>query len=243
MAKKNDENNEGGIKGLGALIVILVIVTWLSVMALLIKCDVGGFGSEVLRPVFKDIPVINVILPAASNAEIAKESDYPFNTLEEALVEIASMDDALDARAAEIISLNDKVYELNVENERLKTYEIEYETLQKNKTDFYNEVVYGNSAPDVETYVEWYNTLDGENAERIYREIIESKQAKKEIQEMAEAYEKMDAKAAADILTKMNNDLDTVALIMNNMSTKTRGDILAAMDPAYAALVTKKLLP
>jgi flagellar motility protein MotE (MotC chaperone) len=60
---------------------------------------------------------------------------------------------------------------------------------------------------------------------------------------MSKTYEDMDASAAADILSSMSNDLDTVALIMNNMSTTARGDILAAMDPEFAALITKKLLP
>ena len=53
----------------------------------------------------------------------------------------------------------------------------------------------------------------------------------------------MDAKDAADILENMKNDLDTVALIMNNMSSSSRGKILAEMDPEFAAIVTKKLLP
>ena len=41
----------------------------------------------------------------------------------------------------------------------------------------------------------------------------------------------------------MKNDLDTVALIMNNMSAEKRADVLAAMDPEFAASITKKLLP
>ena len=36
-----------------------------SILCLLIKLDVGGFGSGVLAPAFKDVPVINKILPEA----------------------------------------------------------------------------------------------------------------------------------------------------------------------------------
>ena len=53
----------------------------------------------------------------------------------------------------------------------------------------------------------------------------------------------MDAKKAAGILEKMSNDLDTVALIMSNMSNDAQGKVLAEMDPEFAASVTKKLLP
>ena len=45
------------------------------------------------------------------------------------------------------------------------------------------------------------------------------------------------------ILQSMKNDLDTVALIMNNMSAEKRADVLAAMEPEFAASITKKLLP
>jgi flagellar motility protein MotE (MotC chaperone) len=212
-------------------------------MALLIKCDVGEFGSQVLRPVFKDVPVINAILPDASDEEVAKESDYPYDNLQEALVGIASRDDAISEKDAEIISLNDTISEQSSEIERLKSYETEYTDLQSEKEKFYNEIVYGDSAPDTDTYVEWYNELDSESAEKIYREIVAADETSAKIQDMSKTYEDMDASAAADILSSMSNDLDTVALIMNNMSTTARGDILAAMDPEFAALITKKLLP
>ena len=69
MPKEKSEKTSG--KGVGILIVILIITTFISTMALLIKCDVGGFGSEVLRPVFKDVPVIKHILPPPSDEEVA----------------------------------------------------------------------------------------------------------------------------------------------------------------------------
>ena len=44
-------------------------------------------------------------------------------------------------------------------------------------------------------------------------------------------------------LATPNSDMDTVALIMNNMDSESQGKILAEMDPDFAASVTKKLLP
>ena len=74
MAKKKKERPEGSgnNKGIGILLGIMIVITWLSVMCLLIKCDVGGFGSKVLRPVLKDIPVINKILPD----DLLRRSNY-----------------------------------------------------------------------------------------------------------------------------------------------------------------------
>ena len=243
MAKNKKEAKEGGGKGVGILVAVLIIITWLSVMCLLIKCDVGGFGSHVLRPVFKDVPVINKILPDASDEEVAIESDYPYDTLEEALTQIAVMDASIGSKDAEISELNDKISELQSEVDRLSVIAQDQEDFEEQKKKFYDEIVYGESAPDTDTYKEWYNELDAEAAENIYKEILESEQVDDKIKDMAASYEKMDAKEAASILSTMGNDLDTVALILNNMSTESRGKILAEMEPEFAAAVTKKLLP
>lgn len=243
MAKRKEKIEGEGPGIAGILVLILSITTFLSVMALLIKCDVGGFGSSILRPVLKDVPVIKELLPPPSDAEVAKESDYPYDTLEEALEQIKLQEAAIGSKDAEIKTLTDKVEELEKEQVRLSEFEDRQTEFEEEKNKFYNEVVYGDSAPGADTYIEWYNTLDAEYAEKIYREMLEAKEVDKEIKELASAYEAMEPKNAASILEKMNSDLDTVALILNNMNTKSRGVILENMSADYAALVSKKLLP
>ena len=44
-------------------VTLIIILIWLAIIVLLIKCDVGGFGSSVLAPVLKDVPYVNKILP------------------------------------------------------------------------------------------------------------------------------------------------------------------------------------
>lgn len=237
------KDKESSTKGVGIIMIILIIITWLSVMALLVKCDVGGFGSEVLRPVFKDVPVINWILPEASDEEVIKESGYPYTNLADALERIAVLEASIGSKEAEIVALTDQVAELQAEVSRLSVYESEQEEFETKKTEFFNEIVYGENAPDTDIYVEWYNELDPEYAEQIYREIVAANTNDQQIIDLAKAYESMDPKDAAEILETMDNDLDTVALIMNNMGTEAQGKILAEMDPEYAASVTKKLLP
>ncbi len=239
---KDKEKKEGGGKGAAILIAILMITTFLSTMALLIKLDVGGFGT-LLRPVFKDVPGINKILPDAGDEEASKESDYPYRNLSEALDAIKVMDESLKSKDAEISTLNDKVKELEAEVSRLSAFEAAQSEFEEKKKEFYDEIVYGDSAPSADTYVEWYNQLDAEHAEQVYREIITARQADDDIKKLAKSYESMDAKKAAGILEKMSNDLDTVALIMSNMSNDAQGKVLAEMDPEFAASVTKKLLP
>ena len=57
------------------IVTLFIIAIWLGILGLLIKMDVGGFGSNVLTPIFKDIPVINMILPSESAVETAKKEE------------------------------------------------------------------------------------------------------------------------------------------------------------------------
>ena len=130
--KEKDNSN----KGIGVIMIILIIVTWLSVMALLIKCDVGGFGTEVLRPVFKDVPIIKEILPEATDEEIIKESGYPYTNLKDALDRIAVLEASVGSKEAEIVLLTDQVTELQAEVSRLSVYEAEQQEFEVKKTEF-----------------------------------------------------------------------------------------------------------
>ncbi len=248
MAKKNkneavDGEEKGGSKLLSAIIVMLIILVWLVILCILVKFDVGNFGSKVLRPVLKDVPVINKILPSASEDELVGESDYNYSTLSQALARIKELETENVNYATQVEELNTTVSDQSSEIERLKVFEDNQTAFQQSKDNFYNEIVYGENAPSADTYIEWYNQIDQESAERIYSEIMENKKANSEITELAKSYAAMKPAQAADILEKMDNDLDTVASILNSMSAEDRGDILGSMNAQFAASVTKKLLP
>ena len=56
------------------LLTILIIAMWLVIMGLLIRLDVGGFGSTVLAPILKDVPYLNMILPESAQVALQKEA-------------------------------------------------------------------------------------------------------------------------------------------------------------------------
>ena len=78
---ENDDSDSVSSKIVMVLVTILIIAIWLVIFGLLIKLDVGGFGSTVLRPILKDVPVINRILPDASDEEVAAETGYKYKNL------------------------------------------------------------------------------------------------------------------------------------------------------------------
>lgn len=243
MAKeKNDEEKAGG-KLLSAVLIFMIIIVWLAAMVILIKLDVGHFGSRILRPVLKDVPVINMILPAASDDEAANETSLPYKNLAEALAQIDALNATVAADQEKIQSMTEQIQEKDNEIVRLKGFEDDQERFVQLKNEFYNEVVYGNSAPDADTYIKWYESIDPDAAEEIYRQVVAQQQASSEIKDLATTYAEMEPASAAKILETMKGDLDTVTKIMQEMASSDRAEIMAEMDPDFAANITKKLMP
>lgn len=251
MAKKEkkakDENGEGlGSKIVSGIFMILIIVVWLAILIALIKFDVGGFGSGVLRPVLKDVPVINRILPKPSEEEIEEEleetGEDQIATLSQAKEMIEQLEEDNETLTKDNKQLKEDVEDLTSEVSRLKEFETAQTDFQKEKEEFYNEIVYGENAPDADTYKEWYESIDSANAEAIYRQVISNDQADTELKNLAKTYENMKPAEAAAVLEKVAN-LDTVAEILSAMKAESRAKVMNEMDPDFAANVTKKLMP
>lgn len=79
------------------VVTIFIIVIWLGILCLLVKMDVGGFGSNVLTPMLKDIPVINKILPTDSTIESTRENSYGgYNSIKDAVEYITELEKSLN---------------------------------------------------------------------------------------------------------------------------------------------------
>ena len=91
-----EEDESIGSKLLVFLVAIMIIAVWLAIFALLIKMDVGGFGSTVAYPVLKDVPVLNKILPETE--EYAEEDEaYKFETTDDAVARIKELEGQIAA--------------------------------------------------------------------------------------------------------------------------------------------------
>lgn len=253
MAKKNkvkDENEESlGSKLLSVFFVFLIIVVWLVIIAALIKFDIGGFGSSVLRPILKDVPVISKILPEPSEEELEAEAEAEGNaddnqvaTLSQAKALIKKLQEENEKLNKNNKSLKEENGDLSKEIERLKVFEENQNKFQEEKEEFYREIVYGENAPDADTYSKWYESIDSANAEAIYRQVISQQSADDDIKNVAKTYENMKPAEAAAVLQKIGN-LDTVAEILQAMKTEARAKIMDQMEADFAANVTKKLMP
>ena len=92
-------------------------------------------------------------------------------------------------------------------------------------------------------YKSWYESIDSENAAKLYEQVVKDLQYSQQVKDWAETYSKMDAKNAAAILEEMTGDTDLVSDILLCMTSKQRAAILAEMDPVYAAKLTAIMYP
>lgn len=233
------ENEKKGSKIVSFLIALVIVIIWLAVFALLIKMDVGGFGSRVLAPVLEDVPIINKILPGGGGYTDSEGNTY--KSLDEAMARISELELQLDSMNSSGAANSDYIAQLEAEIARLKTFEEEQKAFEERVAAFDKEVVFADKAPDIEEYKKFYEGINEENAAKLYQQVIEQLQVDANMKEQGDRFAKMDPAAAAQILSEMTGDLDLVCGILKSMKTQQSAEIIANMSSEFAAKVTKKM--
>lgn len=246
IAKQEDELDEGeesnGLMTFGAT--ILIVLLWLAVICAVIKLDIGGFGSGVLAPILKDVPVINRILPGVSLTETTNPDSYGgYTNLKDAVDQIKNLELELERAQNDAAAKQEELDSLKAEVVRLKEFEDKQVEFQRIRTQFYEEVVYSDKGPGAEEFQKYYESMDPTTAEYIYKQVVTRLEESKEVLDYAAAYSSMKPKQAAGIFEKMTDNLDLAARILKTMSAEDRGNILGAMDADVAAKITKIMDP
>ena len=241
-AELSEDEESGGF--LTFLATIAIILVWLGILCVVIKLDVGGFGSNVLTPLIKDIPVVNKILPnPPSETDQTQDDTEGYGSLTDAVAYIKSLELQLEQARSEINTKNESITELEATVARLQKFEDKQVEFERIQTEFYENVVLGENGSGPETYIEWFKGMNPTTAEYIYKQVMEQQQKNNEIKELASTYTTMDAKDAAAIFEAMTDDLNYVVQLLSAMSASNRGEILAEMTPEIAAKITKIMKP
>ncbi len=249
MAKKDKKGStddsievEEGNKLVSIIVILLIILIWLGIFAALIKFDVMGLGTT-MTPVLKDVPVVNKLLP---ETEEEQTEDIPYKSIAECAAYIKELETEIAGYQQAANEKDTKIADLEAEIARLKKFEENQSEFEKLRAQFYEEVVFGDNAPDISEYINYYRSIDPENAELLYQRAVAAYVYDEQVKARAQYYSSMKPDKAAAIFCEMTGDLDIVAALLNSMSAEKCGDILGAIsdiDPVYAAKITKKLMP
>lgn len=238
-----DEEEPGGASSF--VVTLIIVLVWIAILCFLIKLDVGGFGSEILTPLLKDVPVVNLILPGERNTGTTDPNEpyEGYSSIQEAVEYIKVLELELEHAQTVNTTYTEELTQLQAEVARLREFENMQVEFQRIKEQFYEEIIYADNAPDAEEYKKYYESIDPTTAEALYKQVVQRLEESKEVKDYAAAYSSMKPKQAAAIFEAMPNDLKLAARILNVMDSDTRGKILGAMDSSVAAQLTKIMDP
>lgn len=227
------------------LVTFIIVVIWIAILALLIKLDVGGFGSTVLKPILQNVPVVNKVLPSEKMPQAGKGTDayYGYTDLADAVEQIRRLELELENVQSGNADAKERIQELEAEISRLRTFENNQIAFEDIKNEFYEEVIYSDKGPGAEAFIEYYESMDPATAEKLYKQVVAQQQVDSEVKDYANAYSEMKPKEAAAIFEAMQDDLELAAKILETMDAESRGKILGAMDAEVAARLTKIMNP
>ena len=187
LQESDIEDEEEGSGVPVVLITLLIVLIWIAILCVLIKLDVGGFGSGVLRPLLQDVPVVNKILPGGSmageehNTASGEEEGYGgYKNLREAVDQIKVLELELEKAQKENQSDAEELENLRAEVERLQSFENQQVEFERIKNEFYNEVVYSDKGPGAEAYQKYYESIDPAAAQELYKRVQASLQNPKD---------------------------------------------------------------
>ncbi len=229
------------------LATLLIVILWVAVIGVVIKMDIGGFGSSVLTPILKDVPVINMILPGKSGGSVdpgtSQEGYGGYASIEEAVEAIRRLELEIDRIQTASNAKDSDIEKLSAEVQRLSEFEKMQVEFQRIMTEFYEEVVYSDKGPGAEEYRKYYEEMNPSVAESLYKQVLAQAQESAEFLAFAQTYAEMKPKEAASTFENMTDNLDRVARILNALDTEDRAKIMDAMDKEVVARLTKMMDP
>lgn len=225
------------------LVTAFIVAVWIAILCVLIKLDVGGVGSNILKPILKDVPVVNKILPGEKRTDEEEDEYSAYADVEAAVAQIKQLEQELQIAQEQNLSYANEISELKEENNRLRNFEDDQLAFEQMKNEFYEEVVYAENGPGVEEYQKYYEAMDPATAEYLYQMTIQETAADKELSDYVATYSSMKAKEAAAVFDTMTSDLDLVAKILKAMTAEDRAKIMEQMNEENAARLTKMMDP
>ncbi len=136
------------------------------------------------------------------------------------------------------------IADLEAQSQKLKEYEANEAAFEEEKgKNFIMRLFFSDQAPDIQQYKTYYESIDPDNAELLYKQVVEQQQTDSKISDYVKGYSQMKPKEAAAIFDTMTDNLNLVAQILENMDAQSRADILGKMNSDTAAKVTEIMNP
>lgn len=232
------------------IVIIIMVAVFGGVFYLFIHNNISGL-AERYRSSIQNIPLAKLALPKAPDPLDPKYMTA--QDIKNKYVEFRNENDALKKQLSEANTKLDEYrgykeeYEnLKLDNEKkleeIKAREAAMDEKELQLAELKQKIDELTANGDKESFKEYYETLDTENAKLLYSEIVKEQQVDANIKKFAQVYEVMDAAAAAEIFEQLGNTkIDMTVETLKAMKKEYSSAILESMTPEFAAKVTEKL--
>lgn len=225
----------------GRLKVIILLIFFVLIMGIAVAIlffNAFNIREKYLRSTIDKIPIVKNIIPSGEAVETSAQEDTM--SIQQAQARIADLENQLSTKDTTIDSLTKDNDSLRLENNRLKEIESQQIQFRADKEEFDRMI----AENDPTAYSAFYESISPENAERLYQSTKATSEQRKELKNYTNAFEEIEAEAGAGIIEEMvGTDMNLAALILENISSEQRANILAAMDATLAASVVKYMAP
>ncbi len=230
--------------------VLLAASIVFGVWGYFIKSNKFGLG-EMFRDDLKNIPVLNRVLPPSPDPEAAEYmSDIQLaQKYEEFRQKVKEMTRQLEEQKKIIENLQsykdneqkmlEEVSRQKTDNEKERErIEVESKKLEEEKLKFAEQI----KSADEEGFVAFFENMDKDIAAQIYEKIQRERMVDKEVKDFVKTFDSMEPASAAQLLEHMGlANMDLVANIMKLMKKQVVAEVLANMDPVFAANLADRM--
>jgi len=233
--------------------IIIVLIIFGGAFYYLLKNDIGGLG-EYFRPGIERIPVLKHALPPLPETEDPYDPKHltqqelleKYSELRSENRELKEQLESASRRIAELESekqkwesMAEEARQILEKNEGTSRQILEQiEQLENDKRELDRIIAMGNP----EAFARYFERINPENAQELYREVVEIQAAKENYKNLAVTYTEMEPANAAAILTELGKtDMDLVVNIIEAMKNDVKAEIIENMNPAFAAELMKSI--
>jgi flagellar motility protein MotE (MotC chaperone) len=255
---ENPKSQNNGKKGRSVLFTLLTFLTVIIILTavfggvfyFVIHNNINGLADR-YRSSIQNIPLAKLALP-----KVPDPLDPKYMTADEVKKKYLEFRNENTSLKQQLADMNTKLSEaqkyktdydnLKLESEKqqqdvkdrqaaMDQKDLELKDLKKTLDEL-------TAAGNKEAFKTYFESVDPENAKRIYAEVAKELQTDANTKKFAQIYAAMDASAASQIFEQLGTaKIDMIAQTLQAMSKENSSEILASMTPAFAAKLTEKL--
>jgi len=253
----DDKPRKRGGRKAALIIFFVFLFILIGGFVAIIALNLFGVRDEHIYPALRNVPFVGQFIPSqyyeiqlvydeesgeyvevrvAVDPPVVEEVPVDVGPTEEVLELMAEIE-ALQAALSQAQSLNAQ-YEETVQV--LATYRDFITEYRENRQRFDAQVALG----DPNAFAEFYETVDPENAARLFSYIRATQQEERDFRRYASTYHTMNSSEAAEVFAiLLATDAPLLVRILNTFNHLQRAETFNEMEPADVAVITRLMVP